>query len=151
VEQFKYLRTTFTNQNYIQEEINSRLKSGNVYGCENWSLTLREESSLRLLKNSRLRSIFWPKREEVTGKWRTLHNDELNDLYSSPNIVHVIKSRRVGWTGHVARMGERTGIYRVWMGKPEEEDHLEDSGVDGSTILRCIFKKWDVGAWTGSS
>jgi hypothetical protein len=121
----------------IQEEIKSRLKSGNacyhsvqdlrsssllskntkikiygtimlpvvLYGYENWSLTLREKHRLRLFENRVLRRIFGPKRNEVTGEWRRLHNEELNDLYSSPNIIRVIKSRRMRWAGHVARMG----------------------------------------------
>jgi len=66
-----------------------------------------------------LRRIFGPKRVEVTGEWRRLHNEELNDLYSSPNIVRMIKSRRMRWVGHVARMGEERGVYRVLMGKPD--------------------------------
>ena len=66
-----------------------------------------------------LRRIFGPRRDEVRGEWRRLHNEELNDLYSSPNIVRVIKSRRIGWAGHVARMGEERGVYRVLVGKPE--------------------------------
>jgi len=66
-----------------------------------------------------LRKIFEPKRDEVTGEWRKLHNEELNDLYCSTNIVRVIKSRRMRWAGHVARMGERRGVYRVLVGKPE--------------------------------
>jgi len=66
-----------------------------------------------------LRRIFGPRRDEVTGEWRRLHNEVLNDLYSSPNIVRVIKSRRMRWAGHVARMGEDTGAYRVLVGKPE--------------------------------
>ena len=66
-----------------------------------------------------LRSIFGPRRDEVTGEWRRLHNEELNYLYSSPNIVRVIKSRRMTWAGHVARMGEERGVYRVLVGKPE--------------------------------
>ena len=77
-----------------------------LYGCETWSLTLREERKLRVFENSVLRRIFAPRRDEVTGEWRRLHNEELNDLYSSPNIVRVIKSRRMRWAGHVARMGE---------------------------------------------
>ena len=70
-------------------------------------------------KNMVLRRIFGPRRDEVTGKWRRLHNEELNDLYSAPNIVRVIKSRRMRWAGHVARMGEERGVYRVLVGKPE--------------------------------
>jgi hypothetical protein len=72
----------------------------------NWSLTLREERRLRVFENRVLRRIFGPKRDEVTGKWRKLHNEELNNLYSSPNIVRVIKLRRMRWVGHVARMEE---------------------------------------------
>jgi hypothetical protein len=90
-----------------------------LYGCENWSLTLREERRLRVSENRVLRRIFGPKRDKVTGEWRTLHNDELNDLYSSPSIFRVIESRRMRWAGHVARMGERKGVYRVLVGKPE--------------------------------
>jgi len=130
VDEFKYLGTTLTNQNSIQEEIKSRLKSENacyrsvqnllsscllyknlnikiyrtiilpvvLYGCETWSLTLREERRLRVFENSVfenrvLRRIFWPKRDEVTGEWRKLHNELVNNLYSSHNIVGVIKSR----------------------------------------------------------
>ena len=87
-----------------------------LYGCETWSLTLREERRLRVFENKVLRRIFGPKRDEVTGGWRKLHNEELNDLYVTPNIVRVIKSRRMRWAGHVARMGERRGVYRVWGG-----------------------------------
>jgi hypothetical protein len=72
-----------------------------------------------------LRRIFGPKRDEVTGKWRKLHNEELNDLYCSPNIVRVIKSRRMRWVEHVACMGERRGVYRVLMGKSEGQRLLK--------------------------
>jgi hypothetical protein len=89
-----------------------------LYGYETWSLTLREEHRLRVFKNRVLRKIFGPKGEE-DGSWRKLHNDELHSLSSSPNIVKVIKSRRMRWAGHVARMGEWRGIYRVLVGKPE--------------------------------
>jgi hypothetical protein len=90
-----------------------------LYGCESWSLTLREECRLRVFENRVLRRIFGPKRDEVTGEWRRLHNKELHALYSSPNIIRVIKSRRLRWAGHVARMGERRGAYRALVGKPE--------------------------------
>ena len=66
-----------------------------------------------------LRRIFGPKRDEVTGEWRKLHDEELNNLYSSPSIVRVIKSRRMRWAGHVVRMWERSDVYRVLVGKPE--------------------------------
>jgi hypothetical protein len=76
-----------------------------LYGCETWSLTLREEHRLSVFQNRVLRRLFGPKRDEVTGEWRRLHNEELNDLHLSPNIFRVIKSRRMRWAGHVARMG----------------------------------------------
>ena len=88
-----------------------------------------------------LRRIFRPKKDEATGEWRKLHKEEFNYLYSSPNIVRAIKSRRMSWAGHVARMGERRGLYRVLV----MEDHLGYPGVDGRIILRWIFRKWNVG------
>jgi hypothetical protein len=90
-----------------------------LYGCETWSLTLREKHRLRVFENRVLRRIFGPKRDEVTGELRRLHNEELNDLYSSANIIRVIKSRRMRWAGHVARMGEGRGAYRILVGRPE--------------------------------
>jgi hypothetical protein len=130
---------TVTNQNLIQEEIKSRLDTGNacyhsvqnlsssrlpsknveigihktiilpvvLYGCETWSLTLREEYRLRVFENRLLRRIFGLKRDEATGGWRKLYNEELRNLYSSPSINRIIKSRRMRWTGHVTRMGEK--------------------------------------------
>ena len=96
-----------------------------------------------------LRRIFGPRRDEVTGEWRRLHNAELNDLYSSLNIVRVIKSRRMRWAGHVARMGEERGVYRVLVGKPKGRRRWGDLGVDGWIILGWISRRWDVGIWTG--
>ena len=96
-----------------------------LYGCETWSLTFREERRLRVFASRVLRRIFGPKRDEVTGEWRKLHNEELNDLFSSPNIVRVIKSRRMRWAGYVARMGERRGVYRVWWGNLRERNTWE--------------------------
>ena len=90
-----------------------------LYRCETWSLTLREERKLRVSENMVLRRIFGPRRDEVTGEWRRLHNEKLNDLYTSSNIVRVIKSRRMRWARHVARMGEESGVYRLLVGKPE--------------------------------
>jgi hypothetical protein len=102
-----------------------------LYGCETWSLTLGEESRLRGFENRVLRKIFGPNREE-DGSWRKLHNDELHDLYSSPNIVRVIKSRRMRLAGHVARMGEGRGVYRVLVGRPE-----------GKRPLRRSRRRWE--------
>jgi hypothetical protein len=93
-----------------------------LYGCETWPLTLREEHRLRIFENRVLRKMFGPKREE-DGSWRKLRN-ELHSLYSSPNIVRVTKSRRRTWAGHVARMGEERGIYRVLIGKPQDKRPL---------------------------
>jgi hypothetical protein len=90
-----------------------------LYGCETWSLILREEHRLRVFENRVLRRIFGPKRYEVTGEWRKLHNKELHDLYSSTSIIRIIKSRRMRWAGHVALMGEKRNAYRLLVGKPE--------------------------------
>jgi hypothetical protein len=146
---------TQTNQNDINDEIKSRLNSGNacyhsvqnllssrlvsknlkikiyktvilsvmLYGCKTWSLTLREEHRLRVFENRVLRKISGPKREE-DGSWRKLHNDELHNLYSSLNIVSVIKSWRMRLAGHVAWMGEGRGVYIVLVGRPESKRPL---------------------------
>jgi hypothetical protein len=90
-----------------------------LYGCETWSFILKEEGRLRIFENMILRRIFGTKRDEVTGEWRRLHKKELYALYSSGNIIWVIKSRRLRWAGHVARVGERRGTYRALVGKPE--------------------------------
>jgi hypothetical protein len=151
VVKFKYLGTSVTGQNCMQEENKGRLNSGNacyhsvqsllssrllsrnvmvkiyktiilpvaLYGCETWSLILREEHRLRVFDNRVLRRIFGPKRNEVTGEWRKLHNEELHILYSSPNIIRQIKTRKLRWAGHVEHMGEERNVYKVWMGKPE--------------------------------
>ena len=84
-----------------------------------------------------LRRIFGPRRDEVTGEWR-LYNEELNNLYSSPNIVRVIKSKRMRWAGHVVRMGGERGVYRVLVGKPEGKNHWGDLGVEGWILLGWI-------------
>jgi hypothetical protein len=95
-----------------------------LYACETWSLTLREEHRLRVFENRVLRRRFGPKRDEVTGGWRKLHNEELHSVYSSPSITRMIKSRRMRWAGHVARMGEKRNAYRILMGKQEGEKLL---------------------------
>ena len=95
-----------------------------LYGCDTWSLTMREETKLRAFENMVLRRIFGPRRDEVTGEWRRVHNEELNELYSSPNIVRVIKLRKMRWGVHVARVGEERGVYRVLMGQPEGRRRL---------------------------
>jgi hypothetical protein len=147
----------------VQNILSSRLISKNLkikirktvilpvvlLGCETRSLTLREEHRLRVFENSVLRRIFGPKREE-DGSWRKLHNDELHSLYSSSNIVSVIKSRRIRWAGHVARMGEGRGVYRVLvrrsertrpLGRPRRrwEDNikmdLKEIGIDGANWI----------------
>jgi hypothetical protein len=114
----------------VQNLLSSRLLSKNLkikiyrtiilpvvlYGCETWSLTLREERRLRVLENRVLRRIFGPKTDEVTWERRKLHNEELNNLYSSPNIVRVMKSRRIRWAGHVARMGRGEVCTGCWWG-----------------------------------
>jgi hypothetical protein len=121
-----------------------------LYGCETWSLTLREEHRLKVFENRVLRRIFGPKREEA-GAWRKLYNDELHSLYSSPNTDRVIKARRLRWAGHVARMGEGRGVYRVLVGNPEGkrplgrprrrwQDNikvdLREIGIDGANWIR---------------
>ena len=134
---------------WMQNLLSSRLLSKNLnikiyrtiilpvvlYGCETRSVTQREERNLRVFKNMVLSRIFGPRRDEVTGEWRRLNNEELNDLYCSPNIVRVIKWRRMRWAGHVARMGEERGCIGSWWGNRREGDHLGDLGVDGWIIL----------------
>jgi hypothetical protein len=95
---------------------------------------LREEHKLRVFENRALRRVFGPKREEATGDWRKLHDEKLNDLYSLPNIVQVVKSRRMRWVVHVARVGEERGVHRVLWGSQRERDHWGDPDVGGSII-----------------
>jgi hypothetical protein len=94
-----------------------------LYGCETWSLTLREEYRLRVFENRVLRRIFGLKRDEVTGEWRKLHNKELHDLYSSPSIIRIIKLWRMRWAGHVARMGIKGTLIDYWWESQRERDH----------------------------
>jgi hypothetical protein len=103
-----------------------------------------------VFENRVLRRIFGPKRDEVMEEWRELHNEEPNDLYASRNTVRVIKSRRMRLAGPVARMGRSKMYTGVWRENLRERGYLGDPGVDGMIILRWIFRKWDVKAWTGS-
>jgi hypothetical protein len=103
-----------------------------------------------MFENRVLRRIFGPKRDEATGERRRLHNEELNELYSSPNIIRVIKPSRMRWAGHVARMGKSEVHTGFWWGNLREGNHLGDPGIDGMIILKWIFNKLD-GAWTGLS
>jgi hypothetical protein len=119
-----------------------------LYGCATWSLTSREECRLRVLENRVLRRIFGPKRDEVTGEWRRLHNKELYALYSSPNIIRVIKSRILRWAGHVVRMGR--SACRVFVGKPEGRRTPVRPSIDRKIILKCMLENWNRWAWTGS-
>jgi hypothetical protein len=124
-----------------------------LYGLEIWSLKLREEHRLRVFQNKVFRRIFGPKRDEVTGEWRKLQNEKLHGLYSSPNIVRVIKSRRMRWAGHVARMGSRGACIGFLWGYLKEINHWGDTDVDGKIILEWTFRKWVVGYgldWAGS-
>jgi hypothetical protein len=122
---------------------------GVLYGCETWSLTLREEHRLRVFGNRVLRGMFEHKGDEVTGEWRKLHNGDLHNLYSSPDIIRQIKSRRIRWPGNVARMGEWRNVYRVLVGKLEGKEHLEDQGVDGRTGSKWTSGRLVGGVWSG--
>jgi hypothetical protein len=121
------------------QSLSSRLLSRNVkvkiyktiilpvvsYGCETWSLTLGEDHRMRVFENRVLRGIFGPKRDDVMEEWRKLHNEELHNLYPSPDIIRQIRSRRMSWAGHVARMGEERKVYKVLVVKPEGKRPLE--------------------------
>ena len=134
---------------YLKNKIHkSIILSVVLYGCETWSLTLREEQRLRVFENRVVWKIFGPKREELTKELRKLHNEELNDLYCSPNIVQVIKSRKMRWTGHVACMGERRGVYRVLVGKSEGKKQLWRPRRRWEDNIK-IDLQWGLKAWTG--
>ena len=120
-----------------------------LYGRETWSLTLREERKLRVFEKMVFRRISGPRRDEITGEWRRMHNEELNDLYSSPNIVLVIKSRRMRWARHVARMGEEMGVYRFLVRKPEgrrpmgrpRRRWVDNIRMDLQEVV-CVYMDW---------
>jgi hypothetical protein len=110
-----------------------------LYGCGTWSLTLREEFRLRVFENRVLRRIFGPKRDEVTGGWRKLHNEELHNLYPSSSIIRMIKSTRMRWVGHVALMGRRGMHIRYCWESQKKRDHEEGYDVGGWIILKWIL------------
>jgi hypothetical protein len=143
----------------VQSLLSSRLLSRNVkvkiyktiilpvvlYGYATWSLTLREEHRLRVSENRVLRRIFGPKRDEVTGEWRKLHNEELHILYFSSNIIRQIKSRRMRWARHVARMGEDRNVYRVLIEKPEGKRPLGRPRRTWEDGIRMYFTVREIG------
>jgi hypothetical protein len=108
-------------------------------GCETWSLTLREEHRLRVFENRALRRMFGPEWDEVTGEWRKMHNGELYNLYSSSDIIRQIKSRRMRWAGHVARMGEGRNVYGVLVGKPEGKRPFEKPKPRWAVGVRMVL------------
>jgi hypothetical protein len=112
-----------------------------LYGCETWSLILREEHGLRVSENRALRRIFGPKREEVAGDWRRLHNEELHNLYTSPNIIRVIKSRRMRWMGNATRMGDIRNVYKNLVTKPEGMRQLLIPRCRWEDIIRIDVKE----------
>jgi hypothetical protein len=130
-----------------------------LYGCETWPLTVREEHRLRVFENRVLRRIFGPKSDKVTGGWRKLHNEELHNLYSSPSIIRIIKSRKMRWARHVARMEEKRNVYRLLVGKPKGKrplgrqrrrwiDNIEmDLSEIGFNVVDWIFLAQDRYRW----
>ena len=122
-----------------------------LYGCETWSLTLRGERRLRVFENKVLRRVFGPKRDEVIGEWRKLHNEELSDLYFLPNILPVVKSSRMRWVGHVARMGEGRGVHRVLVGKPEGKRPLGRPRRRWEDNIKMDLQEWEGVVETGWS
>jgi hypothetical protein len=120
-----------------------------LYGCETWSLILREKHRLRVFENRVLRRIFGPKSDEVMGEWRKLHSGELHNLYSSPDIIRHIKSRRIKWAGNVARMGEVRNVYRVLVRKPEGKRSLERPRLRWKDGIEMDLREigWEV--WSG--
>jgi hypothetical protein len=173
VAQLRYLGTTITNENLIQEEINRRLNSGNacyhsvqnflssrlrsknikvriykivilsaiLYGCATFCLTLRDTHRLRLFENRMLRRMCGAKRDEETGGWRKLHNQELHNFYSSTGIIRMIKSRKMRWAGHVTRIGEKRIACIILVGKPEGRRPLEKPRRRCWTILKWILDR----------
>jgi hypothetical protein len=118
-------------------------------GCETWSLTLREEHRLRVFENRVPRRIFGPKRGEATREWRKLHSGELHTSYSSPDIIRQIKSRRMRWAGHVARMGKARKVYKVLVGKPEGKRPLGRQRRRWEDAIRLDLREIDWGGGGG--
>jgi len=121
------------------------------YVCETWTLTLREERRLRVFENRVLRRVFGSTRDKVTGEWRKLHNEELSDCYSLPNIVRVVNSRRMRWAGHVACVGEGKGVHRVLVGKPEGKRPMGRPRRRLEVNIKWIFRKCEGVVGTGWS
>jgi hypothetical protein len=113
------------------------------------SLTIREERRLRVSENRVLRRTFGPKMDEVTGEWRKLHNEELHNLYSSPDIIRQVKSRRMRWAGHVARIGEETKVYKILVGKPEGKRPLGRPRRTWEDGIRMDLRETGWGLWIG--
>jgi hypothetical protein len=111
-----------------------------LYGCRTWSLALREEHRLRVFENRVLRKIFEPRRDEVAGGWRKLHNELLHNLHSYPSIIIIVKLRRMSLAGHVARM-RRGGMCIYWWERQKDRDHYEDQDVGWRVILRWILER----------
>jgi hypothetical protein len=120
-----------------------------LYGCETWSLTIREEHRLRVFENRVLRRIFGPKRDEVTGEWRKLHSEELHNLYSSSDIIRQVKSRRMRWAVHVAHMGEVRKLHKVLVGKPEVRRPLGRPRSGWKMGSEWILGRMAWGVWIG--
>jgi hypothetical protein len=112
-----------------------------LHGCETWSFTLREEYRTRVFENRVHRNSFRLYREVSNGEWTKQHNHKLHDLYFPPNIMRVTKSKRMRRAEHVARMGREEIATGFWYGNLKERNNLEDLGVDGRIILKCVFKK----------
>jgi hypothetical protein len=120
-----------------------------LYGCETWPVTLREEHRLRVFGNRVLRRIFGPKGTEVTREWRTLHSGELQNLYSSPDIIRQIRSGRMRWAGHVVCIGRGRNVYRVLVGKPEGKRPLEGPRHGWEDGIKMDLTEVGWGVWNG--
>ena len=143
----------FTSENFIVRLLSKKLKVKTYktiilpvvfYGSETWSLTLKEEHRLRLFENKVLRKMFGAKKDEITGEWRKLHNAELHALYSPPNIIRSLKSRRLRWAGHVARMEQSRNAYQVLVGKPEGKRPLGRPRRRWEDNIKIDLRRWSV-------